>query len=131
MEKLKDKLKDWGEKLEKELWALYYAYKDPRTPWYAKVFCGLVIAYAVSPIDLIPDFIPILGYLDDALIIPLGILLALKMIPAQVMKESREKATSMPPEILADRRKSILLIVSLWIIIILVIALVVFLIFRK
>lgn len=76
-------------KLRSETYALYLAYKDKRTPWHAKVFAGVVVAYAFSPIDLIPDFIPILGYLDDLLLIPLGISLALKMIPAEVMEESR------------------------------------------
>ena len=71
---------------------LYIAARDPRLPWYAKAFLGLVLAYAFSPIDLIPDFIPVLGYLDDLILIPLGITLALKMIPAQVMLDAREQA---------------------------------------
>ena len=75
--------------LQRETYALYYAYRDPRVPWYAKAFIALVVAYAFSPIDLIPDFIPILGYLDDLLLIPLGVGLALRMIPAEVMRESR------------------------------------------
>jgi uncharacterized membrane protein YkvA (DUF1232 family) len=72
--------------------ALWIAYRDPRTPWYAKVFSAIVVAYAFSPIDLIPDFIPILGYLDDLILIPAGIAVALKMIPADVMAEARIKA---------------------------------------
>src|SRR5512140_2886610 len=72
--------------------ALYYAYRDPRTSWYARLFTGLIVAYAFSPIDLIPDFIPVLGYLDDVVIVPLGILLAVKLIPPQVMMESRAAA---------------------------------------
>lgn len=129
--KLIERIKAWAERLEKEVWALYYAYSDPRTPWFARIFSGLVIAYAISPIDLIPDFIPIIGYLDDALIVPLGIWLAIKMIPSQVMSEARTKALAMPPEILADRRKSLLLIISIWVVIILVIALILFLIVGK
>ena len=78
--------------LQREIYALYYAYRDPRVPWYAKAFIALVVAYAFSPIDLIPDFIPILGYLDDLLLIPLGVGLALRMIPAEVMRESRARA---------------------------------------
>ncbi len=66
--------------------------KDPRTPWYAKVFAVFIIGYALSPIDLIPDFIPVLGYLDDLVIVPAGIALLLKMIPKEVMEECREKA---------------------------------------
>jgi uncharacterized membrane protein YkvA (DUF1232 family) len=85
----------WKQKaqaLKVETLALYFAYRDPRVPWYARVWIGVVIAYAFSPIDLIPDFIPVLGYLDDLVLIPLGVLLALKMIPMQVMAESRLRA---------------------------------------
>jgi len=86
------KLKAKAASLKKEAYALYVAARDPRLPWYAKAFLGLVLAYAFSPIDLIPDFIPVLGYLDDLILIPLGITLALKMIPAQVMLDAREQA---------------------------------------
>ena len=85
----------WKQKaklLRTETHALYLAYRDPRVPWYAKAFGALVIAYALCPLDLIPDFIPILGYLDDILLIPLGITLAIKMIPKQIMDESRRQA---------------------------------------
>ena len=78
--------------LKVETYTLYLAYRDPRVPWYAKAFAACVVAYAFSPIDLIPDFIPVLGYLDDLVLIPLGIALALKMIPAAVLAESRERA---------------------------------------
>ncbi len=88
LKKFKKRVSD----LKKDTYALYLAYLDKRTPWYAKVFAGLVVAYAFSPIDLIPDFIPVLGYLDDLILVPLGIALAVKMIPAEVMAESREKA---------------------------------------
>jgi uncharacterized membrane protein YkvA (DUF1232 family) len=84
--------KDWARKVKSQLYALYLAYKDPRVPWYAKAFGALVLAYALSPIDLIPDFIPVLGYLDDIVLIPLGITLAIKMIPKEVMEESRKRA---------------------------------------
>lgn len=87
-----ENLKKRAADLKTETYALYLAYQDQRTPWYAKAFAGMVIAYAFSPIDLIPDFIPVLGYLDDLLLVPLGITLALKMIPTEVMKECREKA---------------------------------------
>jgi uncharacterized membrane protein YkvA (DUF1232 family) len=83
-----------AKQLNNEVHALYLASKDPRTPWYAKVFAALIIGYALSPIDLIPDFIPVLGYLDDLIIIPVGIVLFLKMIPKEVMEECREKARS-------------------------------------
>lgn len=78
--------------LKREIYALYLANKDPRVPWYARLFTACVIGYGLSPIDLIPDFIPILGLLDDLILLPIGIYLALKMIPNQVMQESREQA---------------------------------------
>ena len=78
--------------LKAEVYAVYLAYQDPRVPWYARLWAACVVAYAFSPIDLIPDFIPVLGYLDDLLIVPLGIALALRMIPAEVMAECRAKA---------------------------------------
>lgn len=87
-----NKIKAWARNLKKYVFVLYFAYKDPRVPWYAKVFTACVVAYAFSPIDLIPDFIPVLGYLDDIIIVPLGIKLALKMIPNEVIKDCEEKA---------------------------------------
>jgi len=85
-------LKERAKSLKSDVYALYLACKDSRTPWYAKALCAIIIGYAMSPIDLIPDFIPVLGYLDDLILIPLGISFALKMIPANVMEECREKA---------------------------------------
>ncbi len=90
--KLIDSLKQKSRILKRDVMALWIAYRDPRTPWYAKVFSAVVVAYALSPIDLIPDFVPVLGYLDDLILIPAGIALSLKMIPAEVMAESRVKA---------------------------------------
>jgi uncharacterized membrane protein YkvA (DUF1232 family) len=87
-----DKFKRATQALKADTYALYLAYRDPRTPWYAKVWAALVVAYAFSPIDLIPDFIPVLGYLDDLLIVPLGVFLAIKLIPEDVMATSRKKA---------------------------------------
>ena len=78
--------------LKTEVYALYPAYKDPRVPWYARIFAVCVVGYAFSPIDLIPDPIPIIGYLDDLILVPLGIFLALKMIPKEVMDEYRIQA---------------------------------------
>ncbi|MDQ0882058.1 YkvA family protein [Peribacillus sp. V2I11] len=86
------KIKAWTRNLKKQVFILYFAYKDNRVPWYAKLFAACVVAYAFSPIDLIPDFIPILGYIDDVIIVPLGIMLALKMIPASVLTDCEEKA---------------------------------------
>jgi uncharacterized membrane protein YkvA (DUF1232 family) len=79
-------------RLKQETLALSLAYRDPRVPWYAKVFAAGVVAYAFSPLDLIPDFVPVLGYLDDLILVPLGFALALKMIPPEVMAESRIRA---------------------------------------
>jgi len=79
-------------RLKTETFALYLAYKDPRTPWYARLFAACVVGYAFSPIDLIPDPIPVLGYLDDLVLVPLGVALALKMVPALVRAECRAKA---------------------------------------
>ena len=88
-------LESWKQRakqLKVEVYALYLAYRDPRVPLYARVFALCVVAYAFSPIDLIPDPIPVLGYLDDLVLIPLGITLAIKMIPAEVMAECRERS---------------------------------------
>lgn len=86
------RLKQQARALKNELRALYLAYQDPRVPWYAKFVVICVVAYALSPIDLIPDPIPVLGYLDDLILVPLGIKLALKLIPPQVMVECRMQA---------------------------------------
>ena len=85
-------LKTWARSIKRDVVALWIAARDPRVPWYAKVAAGAVAAYALSPIDLIPDFIPVLGYLDDLLIVPLGILLVTKLIPAPLMEEFRQEA---------------------------------------
>lgn len=85
-----------AKKLKSEVRVLYLAYKDPRTPWYAKAFAVFIIGYALSPIDLIPDFIPVLGYVDDLVIVPAGIALLIKMIPREVLEEYRAKVQSMP-----------------------------------
>jgi uncharacterized membrane protein YkvA (DUF1232 family) len=88
-------LEGWKQRarqLKTEVYALYLAYRDPRVPWPARIFAACVVAYAFSPIDLIPDPIPVLGYLDDLILIPLGVALARKMIPAEVLAECRERA---------------------------------------
>ncbi|WP_413774652.1 YkvA family protein [Mesorhizobium sp. AR10] len=85
-------LKTWARGIKRDVVALWIAARDPRVPWYAKFAAGAVAAYALSPIDLIPDFIPVLGYLDDLIIVPLGILLVVKLIPASLMDEFRQEA---------------------------------------
>ena len=86
------RLRAWASELKAQLLTLWFARSHPDTPWYAKALAVLVAAYAFSPIDLIPDFIPVLGYLDDAVIVPLGIWLALRLIPQHVLDDSRRKA---------------------------------------
>lgn len=93
--RLIEKVKVWAKQLKEDVWALYYAYRDPRVPWYAKVLAIVVVAYAFSPIDLIPDFIPILGFLDDIILLPLGIWLSIQMIPKEVFVECKQKAKQM------------------------------------
>jgi uncharacterized membrane protein YkvA (DUF1232 family) len=88
-----ERLKAWARTVKRDVIALWLAARDPRVPRHAKVVAGLVAAYALSPIDLIPDFIPILGYLDDIIIVPAGILLAVRLVPPDVMAELRIEAT--------------------------------------
>src|SRR5687767_12382962 len=83
--------KGWARGVKREALVMYVAARDPRTPWYAKALAVCVVAYALSPIDLIPDPIPVLGYLDDLVLIPLGVLAVRRMIPAHVMAECRAK----------------------------------------
>ena len=87
-----DSWKARARRLKAETYALYLAYRDPRTPWRARLVAALVIGYALSPLDLIPDFIPVLGYLDDLVLLPLGIALALRLIPPTVLAEARAQA---------------------------------------
>ncbi len=87
-----EELKIWAQALKRDVFALWIAARSARTPWIAKLIAGSVAAYAFSPIDLIPDFIPIIGYLDDLIIIPLGIALVVRLIPAQLMAEFRTEA---------------------------------------
>lgn len=101
--------------LKVETYALYLAYRDPRVPWVAKVFAACVVAYAFSPIDLIPDPIPVLGYLDDLVLVPLGVALALRMIPQPVMDECRERAQAILDQDRPRNWAAAGVIVALWI----------------
>ena len=105
-------LKARARELKRETYVLYLAVKDPRTPWYAKAVAGAVVAYALSPIDLIPDFIPVIGYLDDLIVVPLGIALALKLIPATVMADCRTQALA--TDRLPVSRTGAAVIIALW-----------------
>ena len=111
--KLVERLKRWAGRLRTEVHALYLAYRDPRVPLYARIFAACVVGYAFSPIDLIPDPIPVLGYLDDLVLIPLGVALAIKMIPGEVMDECREKARRRIKERPVNRTAAAA-IVALW-----------------
>ena len=110
------RLKNWARHLKKETYALYFAYRDPRVPWYAKLLVAFVVAHTLSPIDLIPDFIPVLGYLDDLIITPLGLALALKLIPAEVMAEARIKAESDIVEGKIVSRAGMYIVIGIWLI---------------
>jgi uncharacterized membrane protein YkvA (DUF1232 family) len=105
------RLRQWSRALKRDATAVYFAARDPRVPWYAKALGIAVAAYAFSPIDLIPDFIPVLGYLDDLIIVPLGIALVVKLIPPEVMAEHRAAALQDRPVSLAAAA----IIVMVWI----------------
>lgn len=107
------RLRDWARSLTRETLALYCAARDPRTPWHAKLVVGLIVAYVLSPVDLIPDFIPVIGYLDELLLAPLALWLALRLVPPEVLAESRARA-----ERTLERPRSIaaaVVIVAIWI----------------
>jgi uncharacterized membrane protein YkvA (DUF1232 family) len=108
-----ENLRRWAGRLKRELYALYLAYRDPRVPLYARVFAACVVGYAFSPIDLIPDPIPILGYLDDLVLIPLGVALAVRMVPPSVLAECRQEARRVIDE-RPTNRVAAAVIVALW-----------------
>jgi uncharacterized membrane protein YkvA (DUF1232 family) len=110
-------IEEWKKRarlLKIEVYAIYLAYRDPRVPWYARIFAACVVGYAFSPIDLIPDPIPVLGYLDDLILIPLGVKVALSMIPAQVMVENRDKARELIEQGKPVNRVAAVVIVAIW-----------------
>jgi uncharacterized membrane protein YkvA (DUF1232 family) len=107
-----------SKQLKSEIVALYLAYKHPRTPWYAKALAALIIGYALSPIDLIPDFIPVLGYLDDLILVPAGIALLIKIIPGDVLEECRTKAQSDPLNRKPRNWVAAVIIVLVWLLVI-------------
>lgn len=90
-----DRLKNWARAIKRDVVALYFAVRDPRVSWLAKALGVVVVGYALSPIDLIPDFIPVLGYLDDVILVPLGVLLVVKLIPPHIMAEHRARAAAL------------------------------------
>jgi len=109
-----NRLRVWARIIKRDVVALYLAARDPRVPWFAKVIAALVAAYALSPIDLIPDFIPVLGYLDDVILVPLGIMLAVRLVPVDVMAELRAEADRRVAR--PTSRTSALAVVVIWLI---------------
>lgn len=103
--------------LKKNTYALYLASRNPNVPLLAKIIIGVVIAYALSPIDLIPDFIPVLGYIDDLLLLPLGIWLAIKLIPGDIWRECQVLAREQVSELPSNRRAAAIIII-IWILIV-------------
>ena len=112
IEKWKRRVKE----LKVEVYTIYLAYKDPRVPWYARIFTACVVGYAFSPIDLIPDPIPVLGYLDDLVLVPLGIMLAIKLIPPDVLVDCRVQAREVMKQGKPVNRSAAAIIIIIWII---------------
>lgn len=107
-------MKSWASGVKRDVIALFLAARDPRTPWYAKAMAGLVAAYALSPFDLIPDFIPVVGYLDDLVVVPLGIWLVVRLIPPDLMQEFRADAARMQAKPISHA--GALIVIALWIV---------------
>jgi uncharacterized membrane protein YkvA (DUF1232 family) len=110
------KLKIKARTLRKETYTLYLVYQDSRVSWWKRLFLGIVVGYAFCPIDLIPDFIPILGYLDDLILVPIGISLALRLIPKEVIEECRKKAMEDKEKEVPIGKKTVLIIIFIWIV---------------
>lgn len=107
------RIKSWARSIKRDVVAVWIAARDPRVSWYTKALAAAVAAYALSPIDLIPDFIPVLGYLDDLLIVPAGIVLVVRLIPAELMAEFRAEAAERMSR--PTSRIGAIVIVSLWV----------------
>ena len=111
---MKGKWRKWVSVLKQDTYALYLASRDRRVPWAAKIVLIVVAAYALSPIDLVPDFIPVFGYLDDMILLPLGIALAIKLIPDEVWEECRAEARTRLNSDLPRSRTAAIVIVTIW-----------------
>jgi uncharacterized membrane protein YkvA (DUF1232 family) len=111
-----DKLKAWANSIKRDVYALYLAARDSRVPWFAKALALATAAYALSPIDLIPDFIPVLGYLDDIVIVPLAIVLTVRLIPVEVMVDLRLQAEQRLALAPPSSRTAAVIIVLIWIV---------------
>jgi uncharacterized membrane protein YkvA (DUF1232 family) len=108
------RLREWARALKRDAYALYYAVRDPRTPWYVKALAGMIVAYALSPIDLIPDFIPLIGYLDELILLPAALWLALRLVPPAALADARLRAADAIER--PASRAAAAVIVALWII---------------
>lgn len=108
------KLKQWAKKLKADILALALAIQDPRAPWAARIIGTLTVAYALSPIDLIPDFIPVLGYLDDLLLLPLGVWLTIKLLPPTLLEGYRQKIATEGAPKFKNSKLAAVVIVGLW-----------------
>jgi uncharacterized membrane protein YkvA (DUF1232 family) len=109
----------WRERaglLRREVLTLYLACRDPRVPWHAKALAAVVVAYALSPLDLIPDFIPVLGYLDDLVLIPIGVLLVRRLVPPPVLEECRRRAQVMAEQPVS--RAGVALVIGIWLLVV-------------
>jgi uncharacterized membrane protein YkvA (DUF1232 family) len=111
-----DRLKSWARSVKRDVHALYLAGRDPRVPWYAKALAAVVAAYALSPLDLIPDFIPVVGYLDDLILVPLGILVVIRLIPSEVMAEHRATAAAAAAQDRPVSRVAAGVIICVWVV---------------
>jgi len=109
-----ERLKAWVKKLHNETYALYFAARDPRVPWYAKALAAFVVAHTFSPIDLIPDFIPVLGFLDDLIITPVGLWLAIRMIPPEVMQDARRQAAEQLLNGKIISKAGLVMVIAIW-----------------
>src|SRR6476620_12777470 len=106
------KLKDWARAIKRDVHAIYLAARDPRVPWYAKALALCVAGYALSPIDLIPDFIPVIGYLDDLILVPLGVALVIRLVPPEIMEKHRALATAAQHDPVS--KTAAIVIISIW-----------------
>jgi uncharacterized membrane protein YkvA (DUF1232 family) len=119
-----ERLRQRARALKRDTFTLYFAARDPRTPWYARALTLLVVAYALSPIDLIPDFIPVLGYLDDLVLVPAGLALAVRLVPHDVLAECRAQALARSDRPIS--RAGALLVVGVWLVVALLLVRVLF-----
>ncbi len=111
-----DRLRERARQLQQEVVALYFASLDPRTPRSARLLVAAIVAYALSPIDLIPDFIPVVGYLDDLILLPAAIVLAIRLIPDEVMESGRERARQLAARPNASHTRVIVVITTIWVV---------------